>query len=364
MRHTIAVVDNDLDTLRDMEQMLASDYDVLTMASGKDAFEVMSMPPFPSLIIINFELPDINSLDLFAQISDNIILRNVPVIFLIGECDDSIEKCLLAGAADYVRMPYFNSVVRKRVDTQIRLKMLNEEMSAIASSNARRLEEYADELMASHGAIIMGMSILSESRDKVTGAHLTRIKGLTAIIADKFASMFPEALSFHDASIVTTYSPLHDVGKVGVPDAVLKKQGGLTPEEFEQIKSHTTSGGDLLRQIVALLPKEQERLNVAIEIAEGHHEKFDGTGYPHGLKGEEIPLSARIVTLADIYDALRSPRPYKAGFTHEETMDIILVGDGRTSPNHFDPRVLEVACEVHLELKETYDSNPDTEVVS
>jgi len=222
-----------------------------------------------------------------------------------------------------------------------------------------QLEERTKELYAAHTAIIMGMALLSESRDKVTGSHIVRIKGLTHILAGKVCEWYPEFVSPELVEIITTYSSLHDVGKVSVPDAVLMKKGRLTDKEFNQMKAHTSGGGDLLRQISELLPHDQSHISIAIEIAEGHHERFDGTGYPNRLSGEDIPISARIVALADVYDALRSTRPYKNGFTHEEAIDIIINGDGRTDPKHFDPIVLRAFKEVHEEMRELFDNNPD-----
>ena len=234
-----------------------------------------------------------------------------------------------------------------------------EERTRELEERTRELEERTADLQATHDAIILGMSLLSESRDRVTGAHLARIKTQTYLLANKISEMYPEKLSAEMVEMITAYSPLHDVGKVSVPDAVLNKQSGLTAEEFEQMKNHTSGGGDLLRQIAMFLPGKKSQLDWAIEISEGHHERYDGTGYPKKLKGEEIPLSARVVAVSDVYDALRSARPYKKGFTHEEAMSIILEGDGRTSPAHFDPIVLEAFRLVHEEMRKAYDSNPD-----
>lgn len=365
MRHLIMIVDDIPTNLMTIEAILEPEYDVIKATSAKEALEIMSRPPFPSLALLDVFMPEMDGFELFLQMKDHIILKEVPVIFLTGENDvEAEERGLDLGAADYIKKPYFPGVLLRKIRNQIEQRAFKEELAAIASAQTRQLEEHAEELNASHSAIIMGMSLLSESRDQVTGAHLARIKSLTRLLVEAYAAFHPDNLSFKDAELITTYSPLHDIGKVGVPDAVLNKQGGLTKEEFEQMKSHTVGGGDLLRQVAALLPREQERINVAIEIAEAHHERYDGTGYPHGLVGEQIPLSARIVSIADIYDALRSPRPYKAGFTHEEAMDIILKGDGRTKPEHFDPLMLAVVEMIHEGLREAYDSNPDPHLMA
>jgi len=232
-------------------------------------------------------------------------------------------------------------------------------LEKIVKTRTQSLENSEAELRQAYNAIIMGMSMLSESRDGVTGAHLTRVKAQTSLLTHEIAKNHPEKLSPEMVERIVSYSPLHDVGKVGVPDAVLNKTGGLTSEEFEQMKLHTTNGAALLLDILQLLPNDSGYLGTAQEIAENHHERFDGTGYPHGLSGEQIPLSARIVALADIYDALRSPRAYKPAFTHEQAFDIITKGDGRTSPAHFDPIVIEAFKKVHEEMSAAYDDNAD-----
>jgi HD-GYP domain-containing protein (c-di-GMP phosphodiesterase class II) len=161
------------------------------------------------------------------------------------------------------------------------------------------------------------------------------------------------------ANEIIMYSPLHDVGKIAITDTILKKTGVLTMEEFQVMKEHTVYGGDLLRKTSEFLSGGgRNNLQVAIDIAERHHERYDGTGYPGGLAGEDIPIAARIVSLADIYDALRSPRPYKPTLTHEDSYKIITEGDGRTMPGHFDPRVLQAFKDIHMEFKKAY---PETE---
>lgn len=362
MDHTILIADKDPASLQILKHILGNEHKIIDTTDGNVAMDV-ALSQFPSLILLGATVENRDPLEMFDEISNHIILKHVPVILLTQKTDINLEeKGIAQGISDYIRKPFFPSITIRKVATQLELKQFRDDLARMAANQTRQLEAHTEALNASHGAIIMGMSLLSESRDKTTGAHLARIKTLTQFMAEAFAAYHPDLLSFQDAAVITTYSPLHDVGKVGVPDAVLKKQGGLTKEEFEQMKAHTTSGGDLLRQIAALMPHDQERINVAIEISECHHERYDGTGYPKGLKGDEIPLSARITAVADIYDALRSPRPYKPGFTHEESMDIMLKGDGRTSPEHFDPRVLAVFESINEMLRDAYDSNPDPHI--
>ncbi|MCL2189594.1 MAG: response regulator [Defluviitaleaceae bacterium] len=351
--HKIIIVDDvslNLDILRAILEM---DYELETAGSGADALAKMEDVQ-PDMVLLDLNMPVMNGFEVLRRMRANPITERIPVIFVTSEVDElSEEKGLTLGAVDYIRKPFNADIIRIKIRNHIELKVLRDSL-------AERVEERTRQLTASQEAIIMGMSLLSESRDGITGSHIARIKMQTGLLANKIAERHPELLSKEDARYIATYSPLHDVGKVGIPDSVLKKTGGLTREEFDLMKSHTWGGGDLLRQTKEFLaPEYRSTLQVAINIAECHHERFDGTGYPDGLAGDAIPFAARIVALPDVYDALRSTRTYKRGFSHEESLDIILKGDGRTSPAHFDPVVLAAFKEVHQEMADAFDLNPD-----
>jgi len=351
--HKVVAVDDVQINLDILEAILDEEYDVTTLTSGADALAHMAESQ-PDLVLLDLHMPEMDGFEVLRQMRTNPSTARIPVIFVTAEQEEySEEKGLNLGAVDYIRKPYNSDIIRIKIRNHIELKAYRDDLAGM-------VEERTHQLTAAHEAIIMGMSLLSESRDGITGSHLARIKLQTRLLAYKLAELYPERLDKEMANIITTYSPLHDVGKVGIPDSVLKKSGGLTREEFELMKSHTLSGGELLRQMTDFLVAEQRTpLNVAIDIAENHHERFDGTGYPKGISGEDIPLAARIVALPDIYDALRSTRPYKRGFTHEESLDIILKGDGRTDPAHFDPMVLAAFRDVHEEMAAAFDENPD-----
>jgi len=364
MRHTVMAVDDVPVNLMILESILEDEYTVMTAGNGIDALEQMiDAAVKPDIALLDLSMPDMDGFELVEKMRQNEELKSIPVIFVTGETDQfSEERGLKLGAVDYIKKPYIPDIITVKIHNHIENKALRDNLAGMVAARTRELEERTKELVATHSAIIMGMSLLSESRDKVTGAHLARIKSLTLLLGKKISEMRPSLLDSEMVDLIATYSPLHDVGKVSVPDAVLKKEGGLTNEEFDQMKEHTTGGGDLLRQMAAFLPNDKSHLSIAIEIAENHHERHDGTGYPNKKKGDEIPLSARIVAVADVYDALRSPRSYKRGFTHEEAMEIILKGDGRTSPSHFDPLVLNAFELTQAELCHAYDSNPDPSV--
>lgn len=365
MRHTVMVVDDVQVNLEMLEEILKDTYDVVLADSGADALIKLTNGADPDLILLDLFMPGMDGFELLEKIYHNKDYAGIPVIFVTGENDVYLEeKGLSLGAVDYIRKPYVPEIIRVKIHNHVEMKTLRDNLSFAVARRTKQLEERTQELYATHRAVILGMSLLSESRDKVTGAHLLRIQYLTRILANTISQNHPEILNEKMVELITTYSPLHDIGKVGVPDAVLKKEGKLTDEEFAQMKAHSTEGGNLLRQIAEFLPNERSQLHIAIEIAESHHERFDGTGYPNRLIGEDIPLSARIVAVADVYDALRSPRSYKPGFTHQQAMDIIIKGDGRTEPSHFDPVVLHAFQETNQALCEAYDNYPDPSIIT
>lgn len=362
MRHTVMAIDDVLINLMILESILEEDYNVISATSGEEALKKMAEAK-PDLVLLDLSMPEMDGFQLIEKMHEDNHLKDIPVIFVTGEKDVySEERGLALGAVDYIKKPYAPVIIRIKIRNHIELKTLRDDLQVMVDERTQELKKRTEELAATHGAIIMGMSLLSESRDKVTGAHLARIKTLTKHLTEKVAEYLPIELNEDMVSAIITYSPLHDVGKVSVPDAILHKQGGLTKEEFEQMKAHTMGGGELLRHVAEFLPGDQRLLSIAIDISECHHERYDGSGYPAGKAGDEIPLSARIVSVADVYDALRSSRPYKKGFTHEEAMEIMTVGDGRTSPEHFDPLVLKAFKEIHEDLRKAYDDNPDPHI--
>jgi len=361
MENTVLIVDDikiNIDTLTDI---LRTNYSVMAAISGENAIKLLGRKK-PDIVLLDLSMPGIDGFDVLQYMKEQPELMNIPVIFVTGETNEvAEEKGLELGAVDYIKKPYNSTVVRTKVRNHLELKNNRDNLELLVRERTQDLEERTNQLAASHETIIMGMSLMSEIHDKVTGDHIERIKGFTKILTDKMLNMYPDMITKHLADLVVLYSPLHDVGKVAISDTVLKKAGKLTPEEFTQMERHTINGAELLKNLIKgtehflVKGKNAYDLRVAIEIAESHHEKYNGEGYPHKLKGDEIPLSARIVTLADIYDALRSPRQYKKEFSYEETMNIILNGDGRTNPEHFDPRVLEVLRCVHGDFEKILD---------
>jgi len=355
MRYSLIIVDDVPVNIMILQSILESDYDIITATSGAEALEIMSVPPYPSLALLDISMPEMDGFELFEHMKNNNI--NVPVIFLTGEKDAySEEKGLSMGAVDYIKKPYLPGVITRKISNQLDIKASRNDFEPTGASPVNPVEFHAEELVASNSAFVLGMSLLAGSRSQISGSRIIRFKSLVKLMAEQFALQYPELLSWQCASAIANYSPLHDVGNISIPDYVLKKQGGLTKEEFEQMKAHTLYGGDLLRQVAAMLPKhDQDDIKTAIEIVEGHHERYDGSGYPLGLAGDTIPLSARIVMLVDIYFYLRTNRPYKPGLTHKEAVGAILRGNGCTNPGHFDPLILKLFEDINENLRIAYE---------
>lgn len=344
IKNSVLLVDDNKENIDGLRSILDSEYTVYVALSGENALELMRRVS-PDIVLLDVVMPGMGGFDVLDRMKSFDSLSHIPVIFITGASDFYNEtKGLLMGAVDYISKPYDPDIVCIKVKNHIMNKM-----------NRDNLEKLVDlrtaELSASRRAVIMGMSLLAEGRDKGTGLHIKRIQRYTEIISNWLCRNRPELLSIQERNQVVLYVPLHDIGKVCVPDSILLKPGKLTPEEFELMKMHTTFATEVLRKTESLLTSDSDTLRVAIEICESHHERFDGTGYPYGLKGDEIPISARIAALTDVYDALTSKREYKDAYPHCESREIILQGDGRTLPCHFDPDVLQAFIECEEEFK-------------
>jgi len=350
--NTILIVDDSKELIDSLRAILEDEYEIRVALSGESALRVLESIT-PDLMLLDVMMPGIDGFGVVEILNENLGWKKIPVIFISAGKDVYNEATgLELGAVDYITKPYKPEIVTIKVHNAIENKMHRDSLE-------RLVEKRTAEVVRSRDAVLYGMSLLAEGRDSVTGDHINRIKRYSELIAKKLRELYPNMLSDAEARKIASLSPIHDIGKVRVPDAVLLKPGKLTPEEFEEIKRHTLFGAEVLRKTQELMETDSEDLRVMLEIAESHHEKYDGTGYPYGLKGDDIPLSARVVALADVYDALTMVRPYKKAFTHEESMGIILNGDGRTEPSHFDPRVLEAFSQLTNEFLEVQISGGD-----
>ena len=336
MSKSILIVDDRKANIDMLTTILKQDYAIMAAVSGENACKLMDRRK-PDLVLLDVFMPGMDGFGVLAYMKSSRDLSGMPVVFVTGEHDEVVEeRGLFMGAVDYIKKPYNAAVVQFKVRNHLLLKQYRDELETLVVKRTAQLT-------ASREAIIMGMSLMSESHDPVTSGHIERIKTYTRILAEQLLAEQPGLLSREAAEQIILYSPLHDMGKIELPDTVLGKETPLTPEEQEIMRRHTLIGGELLRrtEIFFFEKSEEADLGVAVDIAECHHEHYDGTGYPRGLAGEDIPLSARIVALADVYDRLRSNLFTEKQYNCEEAVEAILHGDGTVSPSHFDPRVLE-----------------------
>jgi len=293
----------------------------------------------PDLILLDIMMPEMDGYEVCRRLKADEHLSGIPVIFLsaLGETEDKVEA-FAAGGADYVTKPFQFDEVRARVETHLGRRRLQIEVERYNRELQTLVQEQVKEIADSQMATIFALAKLAESRDDETGRHLEHVQILCGLLADKMRGRAVHAEMVDGAFIdnIIHASPLHDIGKVAIRDDILLKPGKLTVEEFEIMKTHTVLGAATLQAVMKEYP-HNTFVEMGILIARSHHERWDGTGYPDGLAGEAIPLCARIMSVADVYDALRSPRCYKAAVPHQKSCNIILKNSG----TQFDPKVIE-----------------------
>jgi len=342
MSKRILVVEDMEENRMLLEGILGDAYTLDMAENGKEALEILEAEEKPTLIISDVSMPVMDGFELLATIKNNPAVRNIPFIFITASANE--DQSLLAGAVDFFSKPFEPHKIRLRVANHI-------ELSNYRASLERMVEEKALELIATKETFLESMATMIEYRNMESGEHIQRCKALTAILVTQLAKhpKHGRRFAFVNPKNIIRAAPLHDVGKIAVPDNILLKPGRLTKEEFEIMKEHTTTGADM----ISLMMKENvndEYLQQCYDIARHHHERWDGKGYPDGLAGKDIPFSARIVALVDVYDALVSERCYKKGMSHEEAL-VIIQGESGT---HFDADIVKVMMEVEGKVRELY----------
>ncbi len=347
---TILLVDSSSDQLRFMEALLQTRYQVLLATTGAEAIRLSQAFPAPDLILLDASLPDMDGFMVLNEIKCNFLTAALPVIFLtdVAQPDDQ-RRALRGGAADVITKPLAPESVHARVDTHVQLKLARAMLKDQHSHFAHLLAERTREAVHMQDATIVAMASLAEWRDEDTGNHIRRTQHYVAALARelRFHDRHAGELTDQNIALLFKAAPLHDIGKVGVPDAILLKPGKLTAAEFEAMKLHTVHGRDAIAGVEKTLGSSNDFLRYAKEITYSHQEHWDGSGYPQGLSGTAIPLSARLMAVADVYDALISARSYRPAFTHETAVELIRQGSGE----HFDPDVVDAMLAVEEKFK-------------
>lgn len=321
--------------------------EVSAMLSGTAALVAAEKNP-PDLILLDVTMPEMDGYQVCKSLKANSRLADIPVIFLsaLNTPEDKI-KGFQAGGVDFVTKPFYFDEVKARVDTHIKLHRLQSQLAFQNQHLQKLVDEKVRELSEAQLATIFALAKLAQGRDDETGSQLERVQIYCRALADHLRADSPYSQQMNSQFISLIYhaAPLHDIGKVAIPDSILLKPGKLTPEEFEIMKTHAAVGEATLSSIAH--QHANDFVQMGIEIAGGHHERWDGTGYPRGLAGEAIPLSARIMAVVDVYDALRSERCYKQAIEH--TVAVQMIRDAAGS--HFDP----VVVHAFLALEHEFD---------
>lgn len=350
-RKTIFLVDDDLTNLNVGKNALSGHYNVFTLNSSALLLKILEKN-IPDLILLDVEMPEINGYETMKILKSKERTKNIPVIFLTAKSDyDNELEGLLLGAVDYIKKPFSPILLLKRLEMHLELIALNTNLQEMVELRTQTILEL-------QSAILATMAELVECRDDVTGGHIERTQNYMYLMlkalfdAPEEKHGYRNEISLWDTKVLLQSAQLHDVGKIIVSDNILNKPGKLTKEEFDKMKEHTTFGEKVIEKIEKNIV-ESEFLKHAKIFAASHHEKWDGSGYPKGIKGEEIPLQGRIMAIADVYDALISDRPYKKAFSHEEAVGIIVSGRGK----HFDPVLVDLFVEIADKFAQISQSN-------
>ena len=341
MKKTVLVIDDDKSNLIMAQRLLSDEYRVAVVNSGEKGLEYLEKNE-PSLILLDILMPQMDGFEVMDKLRAHEKWCKIPVIFLTADkSSETEEKCFDMGAVDYIGKPFVPQIMRKRVMRTIELEEYRKSLEKMV------LAQLAQITRMQHDIIVIMANVI-ESRDGTTGEHVKRTSKYTMLLAEKMLErgLYTDELTVQMLESMRNGSPLHDIGKITIPDSVLTKPGRLTVEEYDVIKTHAKAGADMIRDNMSQMVSE-DFLKVACDMAQYHHEKWNGKGYPEGLKGEEIPLTARILAVTDVYDALVSKRQYKEGMTIEEAFAIMEKERGE----NFEPEILDVFFDLRDELE-------------
>lgn len=346
----IMIVDDTIENLSLLSRMLKDcGYATRPVPNGRLAIRA-ARGEKPDLILLDITMPEMDGYEVCKQLKQDPQLKEIPVLFIsaLSQTSEKI-KAFEVGGVDYITKPFQFEELRARVENHLKLHRLQINLEDQVDKQVKEITEL-------QMGMIFGLAKLAEARDNDTGKHLDRIRILCKMIADELKN-HPNYCEYVDVAYcdrIFHASPLHDIGKVGIPDNILLKPGKLTPKEFNIMKTHSTIGAQTLSEVQHRFPKN-EFIKMGIKIAKSHHEKWNGQGYPDGLSGDDIPLSARIMAIVDVYDAVRSKRIYKPPISHQKTCEIIQ----RESGTHFDTTLVEVFTSLQTRFNEIWSDLQD-----
>jgi len=349
MKDTILIIDDDVMNIKMVQQLLKDEYLVATASSGEIALKMLEQMR-PDLILLDLRMPSMDGFEVLREIKKQESTLDIPVIILTAEQSTVVEaQTLKDGAVDFVSRPYSPAVLMNRIRHTLQMEHYKRHMENMVKEQASEIISHVERINRLQREVIISMANLIESRDGSTGEHVKRTGLYVELLVknmstqEKYRSVITRVYAEH----LCNSAYMHDIGKITVSDTILQKPVRLTETEYEQMKEHAKSGGQIIRRIFEGI-EDEDYIKMAEEVAELHHERWDGTGYPHGLKGEEIPLPARIMAVADVFDALISPRCYKKAMSLEEAYQVMQDMTG----TYFDPEIMEVFCEHFDEICE------------
>lgn len=342
----LLVVDDDRSNLKRAEFLLKAEYHQISVISGEQALRFLEKK-IPDLILLDIDMPVMDGYAVMKKIKADARWRKIPVFFLTASSDKSTQlKCFQMGAVDFIVKPFEADIMLTRIKRTLELEEYRKSLEAYRHKLEFEVKMQTEKIINIQQEVIISMANLIESRDGSTGGHVKRTTGYVRMIAEKLVSrgLFAEQLTPDFIFNLGKAAPMHDIGKITVADSILKKNGALIAEEYEIMKNHTLEGGKIIRQNLSNI-EEADFVDIAYEVAVYHHEKWNGTGYPFGLAGEDIPLSARIMAVADVFDALRSKRCYKKELSLSEVLALMQQND-----KQFDPLILEAFLGLEKDL--------------
>ena len=351
MNESIFAVDDSMLNLAILDKGLRSEFDITTIQSGQKLFTALENK-IPDLILLDVTMPGMDGFEVLEKLKESEEYKNIPVIFLTGITDEKVElKGFELGAVDFVSKPFSMPILVNRINLHVGIDRLIKDRTSELEAKSVQLMATQKEIEDMHRNLLFVLADLVENRDKDTGGHVYRTIKYTEILlyAMLEQGVYKSEIETWDIENILTCVALHDIGKISVSDMILNKPGKLTLEEFEIMKTHSAHGAEIIDSVISRIG-DNETLTNARTFAEFHHENWDGSGYPHGLKGLDIPLHGRIMAITDVYDALVSERAYKKPFTAEEAVNIIMADSGRK----FDPEIALVFFSVKDKFAEVH----------